>query len=217
MKKCLILANGTPPKRSVINYLIRKGNDTLYCADGGANSAFKLKVIPDYIIGDLDSIKNDVQKYYSEKAKIIKYTRQNDTDVEKCLKHAIGKGFREAILIGGTGDRLDHSFCNLGIVLKFFDEIKIRVLHQASVLEAIKGKVSLNTFIGETISLYGFDGKTKITSKGLKYPLNKIALPFGEKESTSNCATGDSVNLNITGGKIFIVRQFEVLRKHDLF
>ena len=217
MKKCLILANGTPPKKLVINYLIRKGYDTLYCADGGANSAYKLKVIPDYIIGDLDSIKSDVQKYYSNKSKIIKYSRQNDTDVEKCLKHAIGKGFREAILIGGTGDRLDHSFCNLGIVLKFFDKIKIKVVHQSSVLEALKGEVKLNTIPDETISLYGFDGKTKITSKGLKYSLKNISLPFGESESTSNKATSQIVNLKISGGKIFIVRQFEVLRKHDLF
>ena len=217
MKKCLILANGTPPKKSVINYLIRKGYDTLYCADGGANSAYKLKVIPDFIIGDLDSIKSDVKKYYSDKSKIIKYSRQSDTDVEKCLKHVIGKGFRDAILIGGTGDRLDHSFCNLGIVLKFFDKIKIKVVHQSSVLEALKGEVKLNTIPDETISLYGFDRKTKITSKGLKYPLKNISLPFGESESTSNKATSQIVNLKISGGKIFIVRQFEVLRKHDLF
>ncbi|MBL1213695.1 MAG: thiamine diphosphokinase [Ignavibacteriae bacterium] len=217
MKKCIVLANGTPPKKSVIKYLNDKDYKTLYCADGGANTAFKLNIVPDYIIGDLDSITDNVKEYYSDKSKIIKYTRQDDTDVEKCLKHAIGKGFTEAVLIGGTGDRLDHSFCNLGIVLKFFDEIKIKVLHQASVLEAMTGKINLKTVAGETISLYGFDRKTKITSTGLKYSLDSTALPFGERESTSNYATGNSVNLKITGGKIFVVRLFEILRKHDLF
>ena len=45
---------------------------------------------------------------------------------------------REVILLGATGDRLDHSFCNLGIALKFDDKIKINVLHQKSYLSDLK-------------------------------------------------------------------------------
>ena len=35
---------------------MRNSYSTLFCADGGANSAMKMGLIPDYIIGDLDSI-----------------------------------------------------------------------------------------------------------------------------------------------------------------
>ena len=48
----------------------------------------------------------------------------------------------------------------------------------------------LKTYSGETISLYGFNSKTKIISEGLYYPLKNISLPFGVKESTSNLAAG---------------------------
>ncbi|KAB2838644.1 MAG: thiamine diphosphokinase [Melioribacteraceae bacterium] len=217
MKKALILANGLHPKKSVIQYLQNNGYKTLVCADGGANSAFKLGITPDFIIGDLDSINPTVKKFYESKSKIIKYKRQNDTDVEKCLKVLIKKKYDEVILLGATGDRLDHSYCNLGIVLKFFNEIKINILHQKSFLKCFSGKVVFNTIKDEIISLYGIDGKTKIKSNGLKYPLENISLPFGVKESTSNVAIGGKVELKITGGKIFVIRDFNTLRKNGYF
>ncbi|MAT56800.1 MAG: thiamine diphosphokinase [Ignavibacteriae bacterium] len=217
MEKCLILANGQYPNKKEILYLKKNGFDKIICADGGANSAFKLNIIPDLIIGDLDSIEEHILNYYEPKTKIKKIKRQNDTDVEKALKYAISKNCREVILLGATGDRLDHSFCNLGIALKFDDKIKINVLHQKSYLSVKTGTVNLKTIPKEIISLYGFDSKTKITSKGLKYELTDEALPFGKRESTSNQAVGTEVNLKIKGGKIFIIREFEALKKNDFF
>ena len=217
MKKCIILANGKPPKKSLITFFQQKDFKTLICADGGANSALKMKLIPDYIIGDLDSISSVALKRLGNASKIIQLKRQNDTDVEKCLKYAIKKNYNEALLVGVTGNRLDHTFCNLGIVLKFFPQINISLIAEDSFLKPYAGSVKLKTFPGETISLYGFDRKTKIISKGLKYPLNNVPLPFGERESTSNVATGKIVELNISGGVIFVIRDVNQMIKYDLF
>jgi thiamine pyrophosphokinase len=217
MNKCIILANGTPPGKKTFNFLFAQGYETLFCADGGANSAFNYNLIPDFIIGDFDSIEKNVLNYYKTKSRVIQFKRQNDTDLEKCLKYASLKKYEEAVVLGATGDRLDHTFCNLGIVLKFYDKIRIKIIHQKSILCAYSKTVLLNSVKGETISLYGFDKRTKITSTGLKYPLNNIALPFGQKESTSNLALGDKIKLQIRNGKIFVVRDFELLVKHGLF
>ncbi|AFN75821.1 thiamine pyrophosphokinase [Melioribacter roseus P3M-2] len=214
MKKAILWANGDPPSKRIIGYLIRAGYNKIICADGGANSARKLNFVPDVIIGDLDSITDDNLNYFSDKSEIIKLNRQNDTDVEKALKYSIKKKFDELILIGATGSRLDHSFCNLGIMLKFYDKIRIKLLHRQSVLCAYEGDVEIKTSPGETVSIYGFDRKTKITSQGLKYPLKETSLPFGEKESTSNVALKDSINLTIKGGRIFLIRDFEAMRKN---
>ena len=217
MKKCIVLANGKPPKKSLITFFQQKDFITLICADGGANSALKMKIVPDFIIGDLDSISLEALKKFKVNSKIIQLKRQNDTDVEKCLKYAIKKKYTDALLVGVTGNRLDHTFCNLGIVLKFFPKINLSLIAEDSFLKAYKGKVELKTFPGETISLYGFDRKTKIISKGLKYPLNNVPLPFGERESTSNVAAGKKVELNISGGVIFVIRDVNQMIKYDLF
>jgi thiamine pyrophosphokinase len=216
VKKCIILANGKSPRKSVIEFLKRKNYDMLICADGGANSALKLNLIPDFIIGDLDSVSKTTLAYFKGKSVIKKINRQDDTDVEKCLKFAISKKISEAILVGVTGDRLDHTFCNLGIVLKFFDKIKLSIIAENSYLSAYSGSFELKTFPGETISLYGFNQKTKIKSEGLKYPLENFPLPFGVRESTSNVALSDKVKLKVTGGKIFIIRDFNNMKKNDL-
>ncbi len=217
MKKCIILANGKPPRKSVITFFQKNGLDTLLCADGGADSALRLGLTPDYIIGDLDSISKEAIKKFKKTSKILQYKRQNDTDVEKCLKFVINNKFDEALLIGVTGNRLDHTICNLGIVLKFFSKIKLSLLAENSYLKPYTGDVRLKTQKGEIISLYGFDKKTKITSKGLKYTLKNISLPFGEKESTSNVSTSNSIQLKIRNGIVFIIRDFNYIKKYDLF
>jgi len=212
MKKAVILANGHAPDKNVFKYLANAGYDFLICADGGADSALKLGFIPDAIIGDFDSIKKKTLSFYKPYSEIIRLKRQNDTDIEKCLKYCIKKRITDVILTGVTGDRLDHTFCNLGIVLKFYDKIKIKIIHEKSVLSAHSGKIELNTVRDEIISLYGFDAKTKIISSGLKYQLKNVPLPFGAKESTSNNAKGSLVMLNIKGGRIFIVREYKTVR-----
>jgi thiamine pyrophosphokinase len=216
VKKCIILANGKAPSKKTIEYLAKIGYSALICADGGANTAYKYKLLPNAIIGDFDSISQVVLKYYSDKCIVKKIARQNDTDVEKCLKFAINKKYKEAVLLGVTGDRLDHSYCNLGILLKFYSEITVTLIHGKSLLKAYEGKVTLSTVPGETISIYGFNSKTKFVSSGMEYPLKDFALPFGVRESTSNVATGGIVEINIKGGKAFIIRDFNKLRKHGL-
>ncbi len=216
MKRCLILANGAPPKKSDLKYLQSVGFKTLICADGGANSALKLGITPDFIIGDLDSILPGTLNYFKE-VKTTKLNRQNDTDVEKALKFASSMGYKEAVLCGATGDRLDHTFCNLGITLKFFDKIRTHILHQKTLLAVYNKTTMLKTLPEEIISIYGFDEKTKISTRGLKYPLNREALPFGKRESTSNAALSTFVEIKLSGGKIFVIREFNKLKQNDFF
>lgn len=216
MKKCIIIANGRAPSKRVINFFKSKGYSTIICADGGANSAFKLGLVPDYIIGDLDSIFPETLKFYSDKSTIIKVKRQNDTDVEKCLKFAIRKKYTEALLLGVTGDRLDHTICNLGIVIKFYQKIKCNIVAENSYLIPTNKTITLKSKAGETFSIYAFDKQTKITSTGLKYHLSNTSLPFGEKESTSNVTIKNQVKLIVKGGIIFIIRDFNFIKQNDL-
>lgn len=216
MKKCIILANGKPPQKSLISFFQKKQFTKLICADGGANSALKMNLIPDVIIGDLDSVSPEVIRVYKSVSKIIRLKRQNDTDVEKCLKYAINNRYDEVLLTGATGNRLDHTFCNLGIVLKFFPHIKISLVAENSFLRAYTGNVELQTFPGETISIYCISPKTKISSQGLKYELRNISLPFGVRESTSNISRKELTKLKISNGVAFVIRDIRLLIKYDL-
>lgn len=216
MKKCIIIANGKSPKKQTINYFVKKGFSTIICADGGANTARQLGIIPHYIIGDFDSINTDTVRYFKSKSTFIQFKRQNDTDVEKCLKFAIKNKYAEVVLVGGTGDRLDHTICNLGIVLKFYNRIRIYLSAENSYLVPTNKPISFKSVIGETISVYAFNDHTKITSYGLKYKLNSSTLPFGKRESTSNVSNSNEIKLDVKNGIIFIIRDFNTIKKYDL-
>ena len=216
MKNCIIIANGKAPPKNVVDYFFRSGYSTIISADGGANSAKKIGFTPDFIIGDLDSIHSSTLNYYKKESTIIQVKRQSDTDVEKCLKFAIRNKCAEAVLLGVTGNRLDHTICNLGIVLKFFNKIKIHIVAENSLLTPYNNFVSLKSIEGETISIYAFDEKTSISSKGLKYSLKNSKLPFGKKESTSNVSIDSTVELKVKGGIIFVIRDFNFVTKHGL-
>ena len=216
MKSCIIIANGDQPSKQNINYFLKNGVETIIAADGGANSCYKLGIVPHYIIGDFDSINPKVLSYYKGKSVLIKQSRQNDTDVEKALKFIIKKKFETVYLLGGTGDRLDHSICNLGIVIKFFSKIRIVIIHGKTVLFPYADNVKLKSTPNETVSLYAFNSNTRITSSGLKYPLRDVSLPFGEKESTSNIVLLDNFELKISGGIVFVIRELKIMKKDGL-
>lgn len=215
MKKCIIIANGTSPGKKLISFLSTRNYNDIICADGGANSARKLGVIPKYIIGDFDSITDSNLDYFKNKSVIVHNNDQNDTDVEKALKYAIKKGYKDCILLGVIGNRLDHSICNLSIVKKFSDKIRTRIIYKKSVLSVERREVEIKTSPDEIISIFAFDSKVKVTSIGLKYELRNISLPFGEKESESNEAVGNSVSVKIKNGSIFLIRLFDVVSRND--
>ena len=77
----------------------------ILCADGGANYAYLMKLMPHYIIGDMDSIKNEVRDYYSQKQVIFKkFPKQKDfTDTQLVISYAEELGATEIVFFGTWG------------------------------------------------------------------------------------------------------------------
>ena len=127
----------------VLNYKITFDTDNLFdkadiiiCADGGADKYFE-KVgengkIPNFIIGDLDSITKSTHDYYKDKGTSILQNDSQTTDYEKSLYFALEKissyGNEEIkthiIVVGASGGRLDHSMNNYQISCKYDQILK---------------------------------------------------------------------------------------------
>ncbi|KAA8906653.1 thiamine pyrophosphokinase [Sphaerosporella brunnea] len=113
------------------------------CADGGANRLYdsldekeRAQFLPDRIIGDLDSVRDDVRAYYQARGvKITQDSDQDSTDFGKCMKYIAthdppdsfvtpstvqaslsAEGVRvqhpkmTVVALGGFGGRVDQSF-----------------------------------------------------------------------------------------------------------
>jgi len=209
MRGCIILANGRPPEKKQIEYFSSHGFPYLICADGGADTARDLGLEPNLIAGDLDSVTPATLEYFDGKAVIEKIDRQDDTDMEKCIKLAIRDGFTRCVIMGATGDRLDHSFNNLGIAFKYNEQITIILLSESSCMQIITGHTQVKGIPGETVSLFGLDDKTRFTTIGLAYPLNNESLPFGVRDGTSNSALTGEFEVIVKGGTGIMMREIE--------
>ncbi|MDZ7691571.1 MAG: hypothetical protein U5K69_10680 [Balneolaceae bacterium] len=81
--KGLILCNGLAPDISLFKRH-HDVSDLFIAADGGGNSARKLGFLPDVVIGDLDSFKQQPDDDFE----IIKDSDQETNDLEKALELA---------------------------------------------------------------------------------------------------------------------------------
>jgi thiamine pyrophosphokinase len=84
-------------------------------ADGGANRLFHLlppekkkDFIPDLILGDMDSLMDDVYEFYHKVGvPIAKDESQDTTDLQKVLNHSLCTD--HVFVVGALGGRFDHS------------------------------------------------------------------------------------------------------------
>nr|MCR5430347.1 thiamine diphosphokinase [Eubacterium sp.] len=82
-------------------------------ADGGLLNLEKSNITPDLILGDFDSL-----GFEPEGENVIKYpVKKNDTDMMLAVKKAIDLGYKEIVIFGGCGGRLDHTLANINTMV----------------------------------------------------------------------------------------------------
>ncbi len=217
MKNAIIFCNGNPVNKKIIIKIIKRYNPILIGADGGSNHLYRYKLNPDYIIGDLDSINSNVKNYFRNKGtKIIKLSRQNDTDLEKALKLCKKLKLEKIFITGFSGKRFDHTLSNISNALKFAEFFEIVMIENFNSLQFVTGEREFISEDNEIISILCFNPKAKITTHNLKYPLKNETLFFGERESTSNVSLGKKFKLKVENGFALLMRTTKNFLKYDL-
>ncbi|HOJ17543.1 MAG TPA: thiamine diphosphokinase [Ignavibacteriaceae bacterium] len=210
---CLIIGSADIPKAKDINFFVKRKNDlVIIAADGGLKNASKLKLVPHFLIGDFDSVSPHQLKQLPSETKIVKFSGQEDTDIEKSIKYAQSKGCKEFFITGVLGKRIEHTIGNISILHKYTNKhTKIRIIGKYSLLEVINSSYKFRTHPGEKISFFSFNKETRIITNGLKYPLNDESLFFGERESISNETTGEMASLEIRSGELLLIRDLKTI------
>lgn len=204
--KAILICNGNAPSYKFIKILL-KNYDIIACADGGANIAFKFKILPDLIIGDLDSIKPKVKSFFEEKGvEIIQDINQNSTDIEKSIRFLVSRGATHIDIISAIGNRIDHNLGNLSVLVNYHDKARLKMIDEKMEIFFVKGKVSFEAKQGDLISLIPLCAKAfGVKTKGLKYKLNNETLIFSGR-GISNIATGKKISIEVKKGGVFVFR-----------
>lgn len=213
MKKkrdALIICNGEVPSRSMMRSLLAS-KPMVLCADGGANKARSLGIVPEYIIGDLDSVTKSTLRYFKT-VPLIQDTDQNSTDLEKTLEFFLSNGGGSATVIGATGDRPDHTMANFSILLKYHHRLRILFFDERCTVQVVSSSIRTNATVGQQISLVPMGVCSGITTTGLRYPLKNESLELGVREGSSNEAISKSISISVRHGALLLFMNHSSIR-----
>jgi thiamine pyrophosphokinase len=165
----VLIANGSFPKKNRPLQII---NDAEYiiCCDGAANSMRKTNREADIIIGDLDSIDSKYLK--NIKSQTINIDNQNDN------------GLRE-----------DHTLGNIASFLYNKYDFEIEIITDTGHFYIISEFKTIQTSIGQPISLFCIDEKQRITTEGLKYKLENDSINL--YNATLNIAEKEQITISL--------------------
>lgn len=210
--KALVISNGKIKdyehfKFSINNY------DIVICADGGANHAFYLDIIPTIIIGDLDSVKEEVLDFYRQNdVRIEKYpTMKDETDTQLAMLKAVELGADDITFIGAIGYRFDHSYANVSLLLYLLNRnIKGKIINEKNEIYLMNKSIEVYGKIGDILSLIPYSQNVEeIYTEGLYYALSgqnmSLEMPYG----ISNVFTSEKASIRIKSGLLLVIKSRE--------
>lgn len=155
-------------------------------ADGGLKQAAPLELMPQWVVGDLDSVDPSLLQHYANLGTRIKqYPAEKDyTDLELALQLAKGEGCTRIIILGGFGGEADHFFCNgLLLISESYKSLEIEWWSEIYRVVPVRSKAKFIGKKGDKLSLLAFGGIVSgIVSTGLKWPYVSSELqPFSSR------------------------------------
>ncbi|HEX7040151.1 MAG TPA: thiamine diphosphokinase [Trueperaceae bacterium] len=207
----LVLAGGEPPAAGLLAPLLEDVGPVV-AADGGLRHAAALGLAPDLIVGDLDSVTEDLLRAFPD-VPVERHPRAKDElDLELALAAARRLGAASARVLGAFGGRLDQSLANLLVAARLATaEPPFPVTLHGGAHEARPCAPGLTCDAawppGTTVSLLALGGYAVVTATGLAYPVEDLRLPFGVGLGVSNVATGGRVVVRCAAGVVAVIAE----------
>jgi thiamine pyrophosphokinase len=207
--------------------------DLVIAADSGYETAKKLKLPVDVIVGDMDSIKIELPRGIET----VKLPAEKDvTDTEAAVEIAIERGAESICIVGGIGTRVDHTMASIGILegieglfsaplgkrRRFFGLAK-QARYARRIYATLTNGYNRVRFIRNDsviiprspyfkyLSLICADEFVKgVTIEGVKYPLKNTTLSRRSQYYTvSNEISGNCAFISVRSGGVYIIESFD--------
>lgn len=211
--KALIIASGRIDDYDLLNSLVQE-NSFILCADGGLNHLMKIGLIPNLVLGDLDSISDDGIEYIKSKnIKVEKYpTMKDETDTHLAVNYLISKNYKEITIIGGIGTRMDHTLANI-FLLRKLNKIGIKgcIINGNNIIHLIDNSIKLlrkDNYYTSIIPI-SQDG-IQVSVSGFLYPLMNEHIEFGSTRGISNILTSSFGNIILLKGEALIIESMDL-------
>jgi thiamine pyrophosphokinase len=171
-----------------------------------------LGLVPDIIVGDMDSVSTDVLvRAEALGAKVVRFPAHKDeTDLELALLEAARLEARVVDIHGAVGGRIDHTMANMDLGFRFTRlGLDIRVCGDWGEALFLSGQVRCVELVGnpgDTVSLMPWTERASgVCTWGLEYPLNEEDLRRGYTRGVSNRMIGEAAGVSVRVGDLLVI------------
>ena len=115
-KRIIIISGGELNEEFVLSILEKEENQYVIGVDRGMEFLCRHQILPNYIVGDFDSVKKEIGDYYRNETNvpIREFNPVKDaSDTEIAIRLAMTLGAKEILILGATGGRIDHLWANV--------------------------------------------------------------------------------------------------------
>ena len=202
----VVAAGEYDPPRRLGEWRQRAG--FVVAANGGAAHAARMGLPPNLIVGDMDSLPEEVRWEMVAAGAMRQRHRpdKDETDTELAMRAAVDRGCDELVILCALGGRLDHSLAN--ILLLALPGLEDRALLAAGDTEVrlIATEGSFSGAPGDILSLLPLGTDVRgIWTEGLQYALADGALRLGHARGVSNVFTQPRARVTIGEGRLLAV------------
>lgn len=204
MSKVLIVANGEWPKQfDLADYA--EAYPVIVALDGAANRLIGSNMIPDVLLGDLDSVSESVLEQCKASDVTVEHTPdQQSSDISKGLEW-VQRTYpdSEVDIIGVEIGRYDHHLAAYSALFECNSDATI-LLDGWQARRVTQTPTNIETEPNSIFSLIPFGNVTGATIKGCQFSLNNESLTTGTR-GISNKATGRSITVSVESGDLLLL------------
>ncbi len=203
--------NGSPDPPALTRRVADRA-DVVVAADGGARHALEAGVIPDLIVGDMDSLGEELALEAQRRGASLERhpARKDKMDGHLAVLAARELGADAADLVCASGGRISALFA-LPHVLLAAERAGLKAAVMADWGGAFVVEGGSRTLEGEPrdgVSIFPLSGPaTGVTLQGLLYPLRDASLEPGDTLGFHNEMTGREATVSVRSGVLLVVRE----------
>ena len=207
-------------------------NIRLIAADRGLEFFLDYLILTDVVIGDFDSLSEDGKnflemqnedipyggmlewKLQKGEGKVVEVVRlrpeKDDSDTQSAMNYAIQNGAKEIVILGVTGNRVDHLMANFGLlILAQKQDTEVALADRYNYMKLIPSGTILKKAeqFGKYVSFFPLGGDvTGLTLEGFKYPLDKYHLTTADSGLTvSNEISEEYAKVTYESGTLLMI------------
>lgn len=197
------LVGGGIVEKSDIAHALQRA-PVLVAADGGANALLDWGLLPEKVIGDLDSLAPDL--HASLNGRLEKIAEQDSTDFDKCLQR-IEAPF--ILALGFDGARLDHTLAAMTSLVRH-GSARVIIRAAEDICFLAPPSLAMTLRAGARVSLFPMRQVTG-RSDGLHWPIDDLTFAPDRIIGTSNRARTDGVQLEIDAPGMLVLLEPDYL------